>query len=68
MEVDMHVEKLLRLVAGVVILLSLLLVHFVSTKWLLLTAVVGLNLVQSFFTDWCPMMSLLERLGVRRCQ
>ncbi len=63
----MHVERYLRLIAGVVILISLLLAQFGSDKWLLLTALVGLNLVQSFFTGWCPMMTLLEKLGVRRC-
>lgn len=63
----MHVERYLRLIAGVVILISLLLAQFWSDRWLLLTALVGLNLVQSFFTDWCPMMTLLEKLGVRRC-
>ncbi len=64
----MHVERYLRLIAGVVILLSLLLAQIWSDKWLWLTAFVGLNLVQSFFTNWCPMMTLLEKLGVRRCQ
>ncbi len=64
----MHVERYLRLIAGVVVLLSLLLAQIWSDKWLWLTAFVGLNLVQSFFTNWCPMMTLLEKLGVRRCQ
>ena len=64
----MHVERYLRLIAGVVILLSLLLAQIWSDKWLWLTAFVGLNLVQSFFTNWCPMMTFLEKLGVRRCQ
>ncbi len=64
----MHVERYLRLIAGVVVLLSLMLAQIWSDKWLWLTAFVGLNLVQSFFTNWCPMMTLLEKLGVRRCQ
>jgi len=49
------------------VLASLLLAQIWSDKWLWLTAFVGLNLVQSFFTNWCPMMTLLEKLGVKRC-
>jgi hypothetical protein len=53
-----------RLVAGGVVLLSLLLATLVNPYWLLLTAFVGLNLVQSAFTNWCPLITLLRRLGV----
>lgn len=63
----MTVERALRLVAGFFVLLSvgLALVH--SPWWLAFTAFVGLNNVQSAFTDWCPMITLLERLGFPRC-
>ena len=61
----MNVERGLRLMAGVVILLSLGLAHWVSTYWLLLTAFVGLNLFQSAFTNWCPAMMILRALGLR---
>ena len=56
----MTVERYLRLAAGTMVLLSLLLAHFVSPWFLLLTAFVGANLLQSAFTDWCPLMSILR--------
>lgn len=60
----MTVERALRLMAGVVILLSLALAHFVSPYWHLLTAFVGLNLLQSAFTNWCPAMVFFRRMGL----
>ena len=62
----MTIERALRLIAGFFILLTVLLVHYVSPWWLLLTAFVGLNLLQSGFTNWCPMMWILERMGLQR--
>jgi hypothetical protein len=61
----MTVERSLRLIAGAMVLLSLALGHWVNTYWYLLTGLVGLNLFQSGFTDWCPMMSILRQLGVQ---
>ena len=61
----MTVERALRLIAGMFILLSLALGHWVSPYWYLFTAFVGLNLLQSGLTNWCPMMSFLRRFGVR---
>jgi hypothetical protein len=61
----MTVERYLRLIAGAFVLLSVLLGYFVSPYWLLLTAFVGLNLIQSAFTNWCPMMTFLRKLGVK---
>jgi hypothetical protein len=61
----MTVERALRLIAGFFVLLSVLLAHLHSQWWLLFTAFVGLNLLQSAFTNWCPMMVLLRRLGLR---
>ncbi|WP_305045180.1 YgaP family membrane protein [Geoalkalibacter sp.] len=61
----MTVNRWLRLIAGVFVLLSVLLAVSHSIHWLWLTAFVGLNLAQSALTDWCPMMTLLRRLGVR---
>jgi hypothetical protein len=61
----MTVERGLRLMAGVVVLLSLVLALKVSSNWLFLTAFVGLNLLQSAFTNWCPAMVLLRKLGLR---
>jgi hypothetical protein len=48
-----------------VVLLSLALGHWVNPAWYLFTAFVGLNLLQSAFTKWCPMMWLLDRLGLK---
>ncbi len=61
-----------RAIAGTFLLLSLLLGMpgsplFVSPWWLAFTAFVGLNLLQSAFTGWCPMMWLLERAGMEPC-
>ena len=61
----MTVDRYLRLAAGFFILLSLALGHWVNPYWYLFTAFVGLNLFQSAFTDWCPLMSVLRKLGVK---
>jgi len=61
----MTVNRLLRLAAGTFVLLSLTLGYFVSPYWFLFTAFVGLNLLQSAFTDWCPLMTILRKMGVR---
>ena len=62
----MTVERALRLIAGSFILLSLALGHYLSPYWYLFTAFVGLNLFQSGFANWCPMMTFLRQLGVGR--
>jgi len=61
----MTVERYLRLIAGFFVLLSLALGYWVSPYWFLFTAFVGLNLFQSAFTNWCPMMTILRKGGVR---
>jgi Inner membrane protein YgaP-like, transmembrane domain len=61
----MTVERYLRLIAGAFVLASLILAIWVSLYWLLFTAFVGLNLFQSGLTNWCPMMAVLKRLGVK---
>lgn len=63
----MNTERWLRLIAGLVVTLSVALGYWLSPWWLLLTAFVGLNLFQSAFTNWCPMMFVVERLGAPRC-
>jgi hypothetical protein len=63
----MHVERWLRMIAGTFILLSLALGYWVTPWFYLFTAFVGLNLLQSAFTDWCPMMSILKHFGVPCC-
>ncbi len=62
----MTVNDTVRLVAGFFVLLSVALGHLVSPYWFLFTAFVGLNLLQSAFTNWCPMMTFLRKLGVRQ--
>ena len=47
-------------------MLSVVLAYYVSEYFLLLTAFVGLNLLQSAFTHWCPMMWVLEKLGLKK--
>jgi hypothetical protein len=61
----MTTERLLRLIAGSFVLASLLMGYFHSPYWLLFTGFVELNLIQSAFSNWCPMMSILRWLGAR---
>ena len=61
----MTVERGLRLLAGVMVLVSLALSHFLSPYWLWLTVFVGLNLLQSTFTNWCPAMAILRAMGLK---
>lgn len=63
----MTIERGLRLIAGTVVLLSVSLTWLHSPYWLGLTAFVGLNLFQSAFTNWCPMVWVLGRIGLRPC-
>lgn len=61
----MTVERYLRLIAGSFVLATLLLGYFHSPYWFLFTGFVAVNLIQSAFTNWCPMMSFLRKLRVR---
>ena len=61
----MTIDEALRLMAGVVILLSVALAHWASPWWWLLTAFVAVNLIQSAFSKWCPAMSLFRKLGLK---
>lgn len=63
----MTVNRYLRLIAGAFVLISLALGYWVHPGWFLLTAFVGLNLFQSGFTNWCPMMTVLKRSGTPMC-
>ena len=63
----MTVERYLRLIAGFFVLLSVALGYYVSPYYYLFTAFVGLNLFQSAFTNWCPMMAILKAAGVKEC-
>jgi len=61
----MTVERGLRMMAGVMVLLSIALAFYFSHYWLWLTAFVGLNLLQSAFTNWCPAMNILRAIGLK---
>ena len=61
----MDMKQRLRAVAGLLVLLSVALGHFVHPNWYWFTAFVGLNLLQSAFTKWCPMITFLRKLKVR---
>jgi hypothetical protein len=60
----MTINEALRMIGGAFVLLSVALGYWVHPAWLLFTAFVGLNLLQSAFTKWCPMMWVLEKLGL----
>lgn len=51
--------------AGVVVLASLLLAHFVDPRWIWLTAFAGVNMLQAGFTGFCPAAMIFKKLGVR---
>jgi hypothetical protein len=53
------------MMAGFFVMLSVALGYWVHPAWFLFTAFVGLNLFQSAFTNWCPMMRVLRKLGAR---
>ncbi len=61
----MTVDDSLRAIAGAFILISLALGTWVHPAFYLFTAFVGLNLLQSGFSKWCPMMAILRKLGVK---
>ncbi|RDB41873.1 DUF2892 domain-containing protein [Halomonas sp. DQ26W] len=60
----MTLNEALRLIAGTFVLLTVLLGYFVHPGWFLFTGFVALNLIQSAFTRWCPMITLLRKLGL----
>jgi len=60
----MNIDRYLRLIAGAFVTATIALGYWVSPYWFLFTAFVGLNLFQSAFTNWCPMMTILRKLGV----
>jgi len=64
----MSIERGLRLMAGFFILLSLGLAHFHNPNWLWFTGFVGLNLLQSAFTNWCPGVWILSKCGLKPCR
>lgn len=63
----MYIERYLGLIAGLLVLVTLALGYWVHPAWFLFTAFVGLNLFQSAFTNWCPMMTFLKWMHVPGC-
>jgi glucan phosphoethanolaminetransferase (alkaline phosphatase superfamily) len=61
----MTVERALRLMAGVMVLVSAALIYFVSIYWIWFAVFIGLNLFQSAFTNWCPAMSIFRAMGLK---
>jgi hypothetical protein len=61
---EMKMEQYIRAIAGCFVLISVGLGWFYSRYWLLFTAFVGLNLLQSAFTKWCLMEDILAKLGI----
>ena len=61
----MTIERLLRMIAGGFVTASVLLGIYVHPGFLWFTLFVGLNLFQSAFTQWCPMMTILRKAGAR---
>lgn len=60
----MTIERYIRILAGTLVLASVALAHFVDPRWLFLAVFVGLNLIQSAFTRFCPAEMILKKLGV----
>jgi hypothetical protein len=60
-------DKIIRRFAGTFLLLSLALGYFVDARWFLFTAFVGVNLIQSSFTSFCPLERILGRFGFAGC-
>jgi hypothetical protein len=61
----MKLEAMLRMIAGVVVMASVLAGMYVDVRFYWLTLFVGANLFQSAFTNWCPMMTILRKAGVK---
>jgi hypothetical protein len=61
MKEEYYIERIVRIVAGSFVQISLLLAHFHSPNWLWFTCFVGLNLFKSGFTQFCPMFSILGK-------
>ena len=63
----MKMEMIIRRLAGIFVLVSLLLAHYHNPNWLWFTAFVGFNLLQSSFTNFCPLEIILRKMGVGGC-
>ncbi|MCW8956389.1 MAG: DUF2892 domain-containing protein [Gammaproteobacteria bacterium] len=61
----MTINRIVHLFAGIMILISIALAHFIHPYWIGLAAFVGVNLAQSGVTNFCPLYSMLKKAGVK---
>jgi hypothetical protein len=59
-------ERIVRAVAGTIVLVSILLAYYVNMNWLWLGIFVGVNLLQSAVTKFCPLEKILDAIGVKK--
>ncbi|MGG9964175.1 YgaP family membrane protein [Ferruginibacter sp. SUN106] len=59
-------ERIVRAVAGAFVLISITLSHYVNSNWIWLAVFVGVNLLQSAFTKFCPLEIILNKAGVKK--
>ena len=59
-------ERIVRFVAGLLVLTGIILAVLVDLHWLYLDAFVGLNLLQSSVTKFCPLELILDKMGINR--
>jgi hypothetical protein len=58
-------ERIVRAVAGIIVLTSIMLTYFININWLWLGVFVGVNLLQSSFTKFCPLEKILDAFGMK---
>lgn len=58
-------EKIIRAVAGTIVLISIVLAYYLNPGWIWMAVFVGVNLVQSTITSFCPLEKILDRVGVK---
>ncbi len=59
-------NKYFRVIVGVMVLLSVVLMYYVNQNWMWFTVFIGVNLIQSAFTKWCLLETILVKLGVKK--
>ncbi|MDP5104884.1 DUF2892 domain-containing protein [uncultured Polaribacter sp.] len=59
-------NKYFRVIVGVMVLLSVVLTLYVNQNWMWFTVFIGVNLIQSAFTKWCLLETILQKLGVKK--
>jgi len=61
----MTVERIIYMVAGLMVMLTVTLSHFHHEYWLFMTLFIGFNLFQTSFTQWCPLDRILRAVGIQ---